>query len=140
MELFFKFFQNNLLLFGIAIASGTMLVWPLLRRSSGGPWVSVTEATQLINREDAVVLDVRDAGDYDAGHVLGARSMPRARVEGGTLPGDLAKRKDKPLIVYCERGDSAGKVATELRKQGFEKAVALSGGTAGWRQAGLPVE
>ena len=58
-----------------------MLLWPLVRRSAGGPWVSAAQATQLINREDALVLDVRDPGEYGAGHILGAKNLPLARID-----------------------------------------------------------
>jgi rhodanese-related sulfurtransferase len=131
---FFKKDHNSLLL-ATAVASGAMLLWPLVRGASGGPRVTPGQATQLINREDAVVVDVRDQGEYEAGHILGARNVPMARVESSDL-----KRKDKTVIVYCETGDRASKAAAILKKQGFEKVVSLSGGLAAWKQAGLPVE
>ena len=137
---FLKFVENNLLMFAVAATSGAMLLWPLVRRAGGGPSVSAAQATQLINREDALVVDVRDPGDYGAGHVLGAKSVPLARLEAGEIPNDVLKRKDKSLVLYCERGDAAPKAAAALRKQGFEKVVTLAGGIAGWRQAGLPVQ
>jgi rhodanese-related sulfurtransferase len=131
-----QFFQkdHNFLLLATALASGAMLLWPLVRRSTGGPRVTATEATRLINREDAVVVDIRDQGEYQAGHILGAKNVPLARVESGEL-----KSKDKTIIVYCETGDRAPKAAAALKKQGFEKVVNLSGGLAAWKQAGLPV-
>jgi rhodanese-related sulfurtransferase len=137
---FIKFVQNNLLMFAVAATSGAMLLWPLLRRAGGGPAVNTAQATQLINREDALVVDVREPADFGAGHILGAKNVPLARLEAGDVPNDVAKRKQKPVILYCERGDAAPKAAAALRKQGFEKAVTLSGGIAGWRQAGLPVQ
>jgi hypothetical protein len=57
-----KFLQENILLIAVAFVSGAMLLWPYLRRATGGPSVNPSQATQLINREDAVVLDVRDPG------------------------------------------------------------------------------
>jgi rhodanese-related sulfurtransferase len=132
-----QFFQkgHNSLLLATAVASGAMLLWPLVRGSSGGPRVTPGEATHLINREDAVVLDVRDQAEYEAGHILGARNLPMARLESSDL-----KRKDKPVIVYCQTGERGPKAAATLKKQGFEKVVNLSGGLAAWKQAGLPVE
>jgi rhodanese-related sulfurtransferase len=132
------FVQNNLLLFAVAFASGAMLLWPLLRRSTGGPWVSAAQATHLINREDATLVDVRDAGEYAGGHALGAKNLPLARLESGA--GDVAKKKDATLIVYCDSGDRSGKAAAALRKQGYTKVLNLSGGFGAWKQAGLPVE
>jgi rhodanese-related sulfurtransferase len=130
------FVRNNLLLFAVALVSGAMLLWPLFRRSTGGPWVNTAEATHLINREDALVLDVRDPGEYGAGHILGARNVPLSRLDDG----ELLKRKDRPVIVYCEGGERAGKAISALRKQGFARVANLSGGLRAWQQAGLPVE
>jgi rhodanese-related sulfurtransferase len=135
---FIDFIKNNLLLFAVAVASGAMLLWPLLRRTAGGPWVSPAQATQLINREDALVLDVRDSGEYGSGHILGAKSLPLARVESGA--GEVAKKKDAALILYCDGSDRSAKAASALKKQGYTKVVNLSGGLAAWQQAGLPVE
>ena len=132
------FIQNNLLLFAVAFASGAMLLWPLVRRSTGGPWVNAGQATHLINREDAVMVDVRDPGEYGAGHALGAKNLPLARIESGA--GDVAKKKDATLILYCDSGDRSGKAAAALRKQGYTKVLNLSGGFGAWKQAGLPVE
>src|SRR5579859_4601768 len=114
-----------------------MLIWPLLRRTTGGPWVSTAQATHLINREDALLVDVREPGEFGAGHILGARNVPLARIDGS---GDLAKRKDKPVIVYCEGGERAAKAAAALRKLGFSRVVNLNGGLPAWQQAGLPIQ
>lgn len=133
-----KFIQDNLLLIVVAFASGAMLIWPLVRRTTGGPWVNPARATELINREDALVLDVREPGEYGAGHILGAKNVPVARLDDGAA--ELAKRKDRPLIVYCDGSDRSAKAAAALKRLGFTRVVNLSGGLAAWQQAGLPVE
>jgi len=136
----FQYLQKgyNPLLALTALVSGGMLLWPLLRRSTGGPWVDTARAIQLINREDALVVDVRDPNEFAAGHVLGAKNLPLARL---AAPGaDLAKRKDRPVIVYCDGGERAAKAAAALKKQGFTRVANLSGGISAWQQAGLPVE
>jgi rhodanese-related sulfurtransferase len=130
------FVRNNLLLFVVAFVSGAMLLWPLFRRSAGGPWVNTAEATHLINREDALVLDVRDPGEYGAGHVLGAKNVPLSRLGDA----EVAKRKDRPVIVYCDGGERSSKAVAALKKQGFARVVNLTGGLRAWQQAGLPVE
>jgi rhodanese-related sulfurtransferase len=132
------FVRNNLLLIVVAIVSGAMLIWPLLRRTTGGPWVEASRATQLINREDALVVDVRDPGEYSTGHILGAKNWPLDHID--ERGGEATKRKDKPVIVYCDTGDRTPKAAAALRKLGFTRVVNLSGGLAAWQQAGLPVE
>jgi rhodanese-related sulfurtransferase len=137
---FIQFLQKgyNPLLALTALVAGGMLLWPLLRRTAGGPWVNTTRAIELINREDALLLDVRDAGEYGAGHLLGAKHLPLARIDEGA--GELAKKKERPLIVYCDGGERSGKAAAALKRQGFTRVAALTGGLDAWRQAGLPVE
>ena len=137
---FLQFLQKgyNGVLFAVALVSGAMLLWPLVRRGTGGPWVNTTRATEMINREDALMVDVRDPAEYGAGHILGAKSVPLSRVEEGAS--ELDKRKDRPLIVYCDGGDRAAKAAAALKKQGFSRVANLAGGIGAWRQAGLPVE
>jgi rhodanese-related sulfurtransferase len=115
-----------------------MLLWPYVRRASAGPSVNPSQATQLINREDALVIDVRDPGEYGAGHILGAKNLPLSRVDAGAEL--AAKRKDRPLIVYCDTGNRSGKAAAALKALGYTRVLNLSGGLGAWQQAGLPVE
>jgi rhodanese-related sulfurtransferase len=133
-----EFVVKNWMLFLVAFTSGAMLLWPLFRRASGGPWVSPTQATHLINREDALVVDVREPGEFGTGHILGAKNVPLARLDEGG--GGLATHKDRALILYCDAGARSGKAAAALKKLGFTKVVNLSGGLPAWQQAGLPVE
>ncbi len=133
-----EFVTKNILIILVALVSGGMLLWPLLRRGAGGPWVSTLEATQLMNRSDALVIDLRDAAEYAKGHILGAKNIPLADLE--RRAGDLEKHKAKPVIVHCGDGRRASGGAAMLRKSGFGDVVNLSGGFAAWQQAGLPVE
>ncbi len=125
-------------LVAIAAVSGGMLLWPLLRRGTGGPWVNTLAATQLINRSDALVIDLRGTEDYAKGHILGARNIPLADLE--RRAGELDKHKTKPLILYCADGNRAGGGVATLRGKGFDSVHNLTGGYAAWREAGLPVE
>jgi rhodanese-related sulfurtransferase len=133
-----EFLRQNYLLVGVALASGAMLVWPFVRRATGGPWVTPAQATLLINRDDALIVDVREPSEYGGGHVLGAKNVPLSRVAASGA--DLAKRKDKPVIVYCEVGNRSTSAAAALRKHGFTHVFNLAGGMKAWRDAGLPVE
>ncbi len=138
MSRFVDFVRNNLLLFIVALVSGGMLLWPLVRRTTGGPWVNATQATQLINREDALVVDVREPNEFAAGHVLGAKNLPLAKLDASGA--DLAKKKERPVIVYCEGGQRSAKALAVLKKHGYTRVANLSGGIGAWQQAGLPVE
>ena len=133
-----EFITKNIFIIAIALVSGGMLIWPLLRRGAGGPWVNTLAATQLINRSDALVVDLRSAEDYAKGHILGAKHIPLAELE--KRAGELDKHKAKPLILHCGDGNRASSAVAVLRKKGFDSVHNLAGGYAAWRQAGLPVE
>lgn len=142
MEQFFLFLQKspfNMMLFGLAVATGGMLVWPLIARLyRPGSDVGSFEAVQLINRRDALVIDVRDTGEFAAGHVANARHIPEAQL--GERVKELEKYKSRPILVTDRSGTRSGSVSGTLRKLGFAEVFALRGGIAAWQQAGLPLE
>jgi len=142
LEQFLQFLQKspfNMLLFGLTLASGTMLLWPLIMRAfQTSNEVGALEAVQLINRRDAVVLDVRDTGDYAAGHIVGAKHIPEAQLADRIK--EVEKYRARPIVVSCRTGSRAPAVSGLLRKKGFAEAVALRGGIAAWLQANLPLE
>jgi rhodanese-related sulfurtransferase len=133
-----KFVTDNLILVAVAFISGAMLVWPAVRRGTAGASLSTLQATLLINQQNALVLDVREAADYEKGHMLNARNIALGELESRAA--EIEKYKAKPLIVVCDDGNRSGRAATALRKQGFEQVFTLSGGIGAWRQAGLPLE
>ena len=142
MEQFLVFLQKsplNMLLFGLALASGGMLIWPLVSRPFRQSHdLGAFEAVQLINRRDALVLDIRDTGDYAAGHITQARHIPEAQLRDRMK--ELEKYRSRPIIVSCRSGSRASAVSGALRKQGFPEVFALRGGIATWQQAGMPLE
>jgi rhodanese-related sulfurtransferase len=134
-----KFVSDNIVLVGVAAASGAMLVWPVLRQGAGGgATVSTLEATLLMNQKGALVLDVREAAEYERGRVLGSRNVPFGQLEARA--GEFEKYKEKPVIVVCEAGNRSARAAGLLRKKGFGQAFTLGGGIGAWQQAGLPLE
>ncbi|MBB3184515.1 rhodanese-related sulfurtransferase [Halomonas fontilapidosi] len=132
----FEFVQNHPLLVGAFLLVLTAWIAYEVRNSSSGG-VTSGEATQLINREDAVVLDLRESGDFKAGHIAGARNIPQSKLDERMR--ELDKFKDKPIIVACKHGQSAGAAQAKLTKAGFERALKLKGGMAQWQADGLPV-
>ncbi|GAC16088.1 rhodanese-like domain-containing protein [Aliiglaciecola lipolytica] len=100
--------------------------------------LSTHEATILMNREDAVVLDVRPAAEYNKGHILGAKQLKAEQISKADFS-TLEKFKDKPIIVVCAMGMSAKKTATALLKAGFTSVSVLKGGMNSWQGASLPV-
>jgi rhodanese-related sulfurtransferase len=142
MEHFLVFLQKNpmnIVLLGAVLVSGGMLVWPFIARlMRPGQEVGPTEAVQLINRRDAVVLDVRDAADYKSGHITNARHMPESELDSRAK--ELEKMKSRPIIVSCARGNRSANVAARLRKLGFNEVFSLRGGLAAWQTANMPLE
>lgn len=133
-----KFLTENALLIGLALGSGIMLLWPMLRRSAGGVTsVSPSEAVLLINRANAVVLDVCDAVEFAAGHITDARHIPVAQLADRIK--EIRKFQDKPVLVNCQSGIRSSKACDILRKHEFAKVYNLQGGLNAWIQAKLPV-
>lgn len=126
------------MLISIALASGGMLVWPMMAGGVRAGAVNATGAVQLINREKAVVVDVRDAAEFAAGHVTGAKSIPLDDLEA-KLPSAL-KNKALPLILVCASGARSGRAVAIAKKLGYEQAQSLGGGLKAWKDANLPIE
>lgn len=131
------FVIENWLLIAAALVSGGLLAWPLVRGGVGGG-VTPAQAVQLMNRDKAVVIDVRDATEFAAGHVVGARNVPLATL--GESPKALPANKKQPLVLVCAAGVRARRAASTLRAAGYENLHVLAGGVNAWRQADLPLE
>ncbi|MDD2545351.1 MAG: rhodanese-like domain-containing protein [Burkholderiaceae bacterium] len=132
-----NFIIDNWYLFVVALASGGMLLWPLLKGASGGG-LTPALAVQLINREKAVVIDVCEAEEFAAGHVVGAKNVPLGQLEE-RLPG-LVKNKALPLVLMCASGARSARAVAMAQKLGYDKAQSLAGGLKAWREASLPIE
>lgn len=134
-----QFVQNNLALVLIALISGGMLFWPMIRglfTLSGD--LDTLEATRLINQKDALLLDVRENHEYEAGHLPNSRHIPLGKLKDRL--GEIDKYRQKPVLVYCRSGQRSASACAKLRKQGFEQVFNLKGGILAWESAGLPVE
>jgi rhodanese-related sulfurtransferase len=132
------FVQKNIWLVLIAIVSGLMFIWPsIAKRISRTREVGVSEAVQLINRRDAAILDVREAGEFRSGHIPNARSIPSSDLAARVK--DLDKLKSKPVLTVCASGTRSGTAYRELQKAGFTDVYSLAGGMQAWEKAGMPV-
>ena len=131
-----EFLLKNWYLVLAAVASGALLLWPIIKGSAGGG-VGANEAVRLINREKAVLIDVSEPEEFSAGHAGGARNIPFAQLEGGK---GLPSNKALPLVLLCPTGARAARAAGVLKKAGYENAQVLAGGLKAWREANLPVE
>jgi rhodanese-related sulfurtransferase len=132
------FLEKNFFLVAVCVVSGAMLIWPLIQKvTSGAKDISVQEAVQLINRRDAVVLDVRDASEYASGHIPNSRHIPAGEIDKRLK--ELDKFKSRPIVVSCRSGNRAASACALLKKNGFAEVFPLKGGILGWQQASMPI-
>ncbi len=103
----------------------------------GGKGVSPQELVNLVNKEGALVLDVRDSKEFAAGHIVDAVNVPHTALESRLA--ELEKYKEKPVTIVCKMGQHAGTAGALLRKAGFASVSRLSGGMTEWRNQNLPV-
>lgn len=135
------FLVNNWVLLLAALTSGGLLLWPMISQAQGGAQaVSVSEAVRLINREKGVLVDISTAAEYAAGHATGARHIPADQITASPPAAGLPSNKSLPVLVMCAQGARSARVAGQLRKSGFQRALSVQGGLAAWREAHLPVE
>jgi rhodanese-related sulfurtransferase len=132
-----KFIVDNWMLISIAIFSGAMLLWPVMKGANESG-LTAMNAVQLMNREKAVVVDVCDATEFAAGHITNAKHIPLADLEAKL--GGAVKNKTLPLILVCQSGARSGRAVAIAQKLGYEKAQSLAGGLKAWKEANLPVE
>jgi rhodanese-related sulfurtransferase len=133
-----KFIMENIWWIGLLLGSGGMLLWPMLRGSaSGARDVSPAEAVLLINRENAIVLDVREESEFAAGHIPAARNIPLSKL--AERANELRKFQQKPVVVNCQGGVRSANACGQLKKAGFTNLYNLRGGIGAWNEAKLPV-
>lgn len=130
-----QFLIDNIFLIAVALVSGGMLAWPLLRGRSGGAALSTLQATQLINAKSVQVVDVRKPEEFAQGSLPNAKNLPATALKERL--GEL--KKDRPVLVVCNTGSVSGSTVALLRRMGFAEAFTLAGGLAAWREAGLPL-
>ncbi|MES2951112.1 MAG: rhodanese-like domain-containing protein [Pseudomonadota bacterium] len=132
-----KFILDNWMLIAVALASGSMLLWPVIQGATMAG-LDPAGAVQLINREKGVVIDVCEPGEFAAGHVGGARNIPLNDLEGKLAT--MVKNKTLPLILVCQTGARSARAVAIAKKLGYDKAQSLGGGMASWKTANLPIE
>lgn len=134
-----QYLQNNIWTILIALTSGAMLFWSVFgNRLRGIQEVDHIAAMQLINHKNALILDVREQGEYDAGHILNSKLIPLGKL--GERIGELEKYRERPLVVVCRSGQRSASACVLLGKKGFAQAYNLNGGVTAWQKASLPLE
>jgi len=129
------FIDNHWILFAALAVIIALLIHNLIVSGKGS--VDPTGATELINRKDALVLDVRPTADFAQGHIVNSRNLPMNGFKKQI--GTLHKYKESPILVACRSGSQSSMACRQLRKEGFGEVYNLRGGVSAWQDANLPL-
>ena len=135
MEQFFSFLGDHPILVGTFL----LLLFLFFRneRTRAGATVGTQELVRLVNKENAVVLDVRERNEFMEGHIVDALNIPYASLESRL--DEISQHKETPVVIACKMGQHSGAAGTLLQKNGFTNVTRLTGGYAEWRAQNLPV-
>lgn len=115
----------------------TLVMFLMFERSKAGKSVTPAQATQLINKENAIVVDIRPKKEWSTGHITNAKHIPLSDLD--RRMDELLKYKQRPIIVVCNLGQAASSATKKLKAEGFENALRLSGGMTEWKGQSLPI-
>ncbi|MEH6628726.1 MAG: rhodanese-like domain-containing protein [Motiliproteus sp.] len=135
MEQFIEFATNHWEL--VAALVVTLAALWFTETQKGGKSVSTHIATQMINKEEAIIVDIRDKKDFKAGHIMSALNLPIKEFDQRAH--ELTKHKEKPVIVMCNLGQASSSITKKLKESGFSNVVRLQGGITEWRAQNLPL-
>lgn len=135
MELFLQFVSYQWHLFGLL--SLLLFLWIFYEQRKAGPQVTPQQLSYLMNREEAVVVDVRPSADFKKGHIVDALNIPYDQIENQAQ--QLEKHAGKPLVVVCKMGQHSSAAAKVLKSKGIEPIYRLNGGMMEWTNAQMPL-
>lgn len=135
MERLFEFVINHWIL--SSSFAGLLVALFLLEKHRSGRSVSPQQATLLLNKDEAVILDIRDKKDFSEGRITGSVHIPFASLKDRTS--DLEKYKDKQLVIVDKAGQHSGMAGKTLKAAGFENVCRMTGGISEWKNSSLPL-
>jgi rhodanese-related sulfurtransferase len=135
VEQIFDFVTNHYVLVSFFVF--LLVAFVINEGKQGGAAITPTNLVNLVNREGAMLLDIRDSKEYSSGHIAGAVSMPVSSIDARI--GELESHKDKPVVLVCKMGQHASATGRKLKALGFENVRRLSGGMSEWTASSLPV-
>ena len=134
-EQVFEFIGNHPILIGTFVV--LLIAFLINEGKQGGTSVSSANLVNLVNREDAIVLDVRDQKDFNQGHIVDAVNIPYASIDNRAS--ELSDKKESPIVIVCKMGQHSSATGKKLKALGFSDVRRLSGGMAEWTAASLPI-
>ncbi len=135
MDRLFEFVVNHYILVSVFVA--LLLALLVLESRRGGAKISAQGAVSLINKDEAVVVDIRDRKDFGEGRITGSLNIPLSGIKGRA--NELSKHKDKQIIVVDKLGQHSAMAVKYLKEEGFTNVVRLNGGIADWKASNLPL-
>lgn len=135
MDQFIEFAINNWILF--LSLFGAMILLAFTEGKKGGKNVSIHDATRMINKEDAIILDIRNKKEFKTGHILSSINIPASDIDKRME--ELENHKEKPIIVVCNLGQTSAAVAKKLHVAGYPNVTRMKGGITEWKGQNLPV-
>jgi len=135
---FIQFATDNMMLSSAWLVVAVVLLSVQLKHMAQGP-TSITSQmlTNLVNREDAVVVDIRGQAEFSKGHIQGALNIPLTKIKENAK--DLEKYQGRPIIMVCTNGIQVAGACDALRKEGIGQVHKLAGGMTSWVGDNLPV-
>ena len=138
LDILLAFARNNpALSLAFAVLTLALIYTEISRLFVGYKSVNPAGLTALVNRDNALLVDVSASSDFEKGHIVGAKNVAMSQFDPENKL--LAKVKDLPVVVACRNGTGSADAAKRLVKAGFQKVYWLEGGIAAWQQANLPL-
>jgi rhodanese-related sulfurtransferase len=129
--------EHSIMVPALAVLTVAILYTEFTRLTSGYKAVDPAGLTALINRQDALLVDVSATSEFEKGHIAGAKNVQMSQFDADNKV--LAKVRELPVAVVCRTGTSSAEAARKLAKAGFSQVFWLDGGLAAWQQANLPL-
>ncbi len=139
MERLPEFIANHMFLCTLFVSLLLLVLWNFFSDTlSGLKPAEPGEVTNLINRDNALVLDIRSEENFKDGHIINAMNIPAAKLQESVS--SLEKYKDSPVVLYCQNGGEASRLLKFMKQSGFSKLYFLKGGLMAWQNANFPVD
>jgi rhodanese-related sulfurtransferase len=135
IEQIFDFISNHLILVSVFVF--LLVAFVINEGKQGGSAITPSNLVNLVNRDGAVIVDIREGKEFSAGHIAGAVHIPYGSFDSRL--GELDTYKEKPVVLVCKMGQHAGAIGRKLRAAEYQDVRRLSGGMAEWTASNLPV-
>ena len=134
MALFLEFLTQQWILVAALLAVIVMLIMHEARKS--GPSLSPQQAINIVNSEDGVFVDLREAAEFKKGHIVNAMNIPFTKLSARLA--ELEKFKDRPIVLVCKMGQQSSVAGKQLKTENYSKVYKMTGGMMEWTNLQLP--